>query len=137
MRRIALLAVFAPLLAEPAGAWQRCQYFTDGREPRCLVQSDGRGQPYLDGRRHPQASRPSVMAEALARRRMMMRARAAQANRMQEGAQHTQDMRTGGTPSSVGVISPFVPGSDQDRGWQLERKRRVLCGNDPRCLNAR
>ena len=28
MRRIALLAVFAPLLAEPAGAWQRCQYFT-------------------------------------------------------------------------------------------------------------
>ena len=128
MKRVALLlTILAPLFVQPASAWQKCQYFSDGREPRCHVVSDGKGQPYVDDRR-----RRSAMYE-----RYRERAARARAGRVQQGAQHTQDMRTGGTPSSVGVISPFVPGSDQDRGWQLERKRRGLCGTDQRCLNAR
>ena len=126
MKRLALLLGMM-LLPLPAQAWQKCQYFSDGREPRCHVVSDGRGQPYVDDRRR-QASQDRTRA----RQAMMQRWRA-----QREGRTRTHDMATGGTASSVGVISPFVPGSVQDRSWQLERQRRGLCGNDQRCLNQR
>ena len=135
MKRFALLLIGLAFTPLPASAWQKCQYFSDGREPRCHVASDGKGQPYVDGRRRSTFERYRQHAaheRTRKRREIIGRHRA-----MQEGRTHTQDMATGGTPSSVGVISPFVPGSIQDRSWQLERKRRGLCGNDQRCLNTR
>ena len=132
MKRLLLLGLAAVWIPATADAYQRCQYFSDGREPRCLYQSDTGKEQYKDGR----GQRPSAAASEA--RRRMLRHRMAVGARMQEGARHTQDMRSGGTPSVGGsTMSPFVPGSDQDRGWQLERKRRGLCGSDQRCLNTR
>lgn len=130
MKRLMFAFALTPLLlVTNADARSRCKYFTDGREPLCLTTSDTGKEQFKDDRKSGSSFNDP--------RRRLMRQRMARAARFQEGAKHTQDMRTGGTPSSVGVISPFVPGSDQDRGWQLERKRRGLCGTDQRCLNAK
>ena len=112
----------APLFIGPANA--KCNHvgpLRQGQEPRCLVTSDGKGQPYIDDRKRSADS---------ARRWQMIQRRQA----FREGARHTQDMASGGTKTSSGiVVSPYVPGSAQDKGWQAERKRRGLCGNDRLC----
>ena len=63
------------------------------------------------------------------RRERFERIRSAQA----EGRIHTSDMASGGTMKNGILVSPFVPGSTQDKAWQPERKRRGLCGNDRIC----
>jgi hypothetical protein len=93
-----------------AEARSRCTYYTDGREPRCLTTSDTGKEQYKDDRASD------------VRRRMMQR-------RMAIGAQQARgraDWRNNGTPSSVGTISPFVPGSVEDTAWRAERKRRGI-----------
>ena len=104
MKRLLLLGLVAVWIPGTADAYQRCQYFSDGREPRCLYQSDTGKEQYKDGR----GQRPSAAASEA--RRRMLRHRMAVGARMQEGARHTQDMRSGGTPSVGGsTMSPFVP----------------------------
>jgi hypothetical protein len=105
----------------PAGAKSKCQYFSDGREPRCSVTSDGAYEPYTDGR---------TQRSSEYRRRWIDYRR-----RYNEGARHTGDMASGGTKMGSILVSPYVPGSVQDKGWQAERKRRGLCGDDRLCLN--
>jgi len=95
-----------------------CQPGT-GCEPKCITTSDGAFEPYTDGRK---------------RRQEFYRERAAaeqRTERRREYIQHFRDRREGraqwrndGTPSSVGTISPFVPGSRQDLAWKDERRRR-------------
>jgi hypothetical protein len=111
------------VLPVPAHAWSKCQYFSDGREPRCHVVSDGAREPYVVGRRQ----RPGASWQ---RYRESIRSR-----EEERGRTHTSDMATGGTKMGGMIVSPFVPGSDADRSWQAERKRRGLCGNDRLCLN--
>jgi hypothetical protein len=115
-------AVGLVMTTYPAHARSNCQYFPD-REPRCITTSDGAGQPYTDGR----TQRNTQWWE----RRMDYH------HRFNEGRNHTSDMATGGTDMGrSGVVSPYVPGSVQDKGWESERKRRGLCGDDRRCLSA-
>ncbi|MBR0696140.1 hypothetical protein [Bradyrhizobium lablabi] len=95
-----------------------------GQEPRCITTSDGAYEPYTDGR--------DKSASSGAYRRYAERRRA-----WREGANHTEDMATGGTMHGNILVSPFVPGSVQDQAWQSERKRKGLCGNDRLCLGAR
>lgn len=104
-----------------------CQVGQENCEPTCITTSDGAGQPYTDGRRDDGWQWRQMRRERFER---FERFRAAQA----EGRNHTSDMATGGTKTASGIlISPFVPGSTQDRAWQSERKRRGLCGNDRLC----
>ena len=123
-----VVGVLIGLLVLPvsASARSKCQYFSDGREPRCHIVSDGPREPYVDDRKRQQ--RPGSSWQ---RYRESIRAQ-----ETERGRRHTSDMASGGTRTSSGiVVSPFVPGSDADRGWQAERKRRGLCGNDRLCLN--
>jgi hypothetical protein len=130
MKRLAITCGLLLISIGSAEAYSRCTYYKDGREPRCLYQSDGKGDPYLDGRKHPQArpqARQGVMAEAMRRRmanQAMMRQHMAQQRAKQ--ARGAADWRNSGTPSSVGTISPYVPGSTEDTAWRAERKRRGL-----------
>src|SRR5690242_16626705 len=124
MKKCLVALVLAPVFIGPANA--KCNYvgpLRQGEEPRCLVTSDGKGQPYIDDR--------TRRADSARRWQIIQRRQA-----FRQGAAHTQDMASGGTRTSSGiVVSPFVPGSAQDKGWQAERKRRGLCGNDRLCLN--
>jgi hypothetical protein len=108
-----LAATAASLLTVPVDARSRCQYFNDGREPLCFTTSDGANDPYIDGRDRSSFSWHDRMER-------MRRDRQA---REDEGR---SQWRNDGTPSSVGTISPFVPGSDQDRAWRAERARRGM-----------
>jgi hypothetical protein len=114
------------VLPLPAHARSNCKFFTDGREPLCWTQPDGRGQPYIDDRKNTGFSDDF-------RKRNWERVQRRQAWR--RGASHTEDMASGGTMHGSILVSPFVPGSVEDRGWQAERKRRGMCGNDRLCLN--
>lgn len=115
-----LLGLMLPIPA--AQAWSRCQYFSDGREPRCLNTSDSGREQYYDDR-----NRRGSSWERFRQSR--------KASETERGRTHTQDMATGGTMMGGILVSPFVPGSDADKGWQAERKRRGLCGNDRLCNN--
>ena len=127
-RYVVIALALAPLFVSAAEARSKCQYFSDGREPRCHVVSDGAREPYVDDRKN------SGFSDEF-RRRNGERVQRRQAWR--RGAAHTEDMASGGTRTSSGiVVSPFVPGSREDQGWQAERKRRGLCGNDRLCLSA-
>ena len=107
-----------------------CQVGQEDCEPRCITTSDGgpgRDNQYIDGRR----SDGWRWRQTQMRRERFERFRAAQ----DEGRRHTSDMATGGSriAGTNITVSPFVPGSTQDRAWQGERKRRGLCGNDRLC----
>ena len=126
-----VLGLLIGMLVLPVPASAKCKSYGplvqpgDGREGRCITTSDGAYEPYTDGRRQ----RPGASWQ---RYRESIRAQ-----ETERGRRHTSDMASGGTRTSSGiVVSPFVPGSDADRGWQAERKRRGLCGNDRLCLNA-
>jgi hypothetical protein len=125
IRYLVVLAGLAPLLIQPASAGCRhigpLVQFGDGREPQCITTSDGAGQPYVDDRKRQNSD---------AWRRSVERRRA-----WREGATHTSDMASGGTRMNGILVSPFVPGSTQDKAWQSERKRKGLCGTDRLCLN--
>jgi hypothetical protein len=108
----------------PVHTTSRCQYFSDGREPRCFRSDDTGTESYRDGRNDP-----SDYDYRTQRRRMDYR------RRYNEGRNHTEDMATGGTMMGNILVSPYVPGSVQDRGWQAERRRRGLCGTDHNCLH--
>ena len=126
MKRLILIAL-APLLL-PAAADAKCKLAPRSPlcqpgqancEPRCITTSDGgpgRDNMYLDGRKHPQAFSTEQ------RRRMAMRR--AMASRTAKQAEGRAQWANDGTPSSVGTISPFVPGSIQDKAWREERARR-------------
>lgn len=108
-----------------------CQVGQENCETRCITTSDGPGRPYTDGR---PVFRPGegFNQREMWQRRMEMRRRHDAA--VDEGRRHTSDMATGGTRMANGLtVSPFVPGSTQDRAWQAERKRRGLCGDDRLC----
>jgi hypothetical protein len=112
-----LIAIaLTPLLAVPADAWSRCTYYRDGREPRCLYKSDSGKDQYTDGRlRRPAVRDTRSFAEK-------------QTPEWRENARKrgAAAWRNDGTPSSVGTISPFVPGSVEDTAWRAERKRRGI-----------
>jgi hypothetical protein len=99
-------------------------------EVLCETTSDSSG--YTDGR--------SGRDRWVAMRERQMQQRQQQERRARlEGKQHTQDMASGGTQMGGMVVSPFAPGSTQDKAWQSERKRRGLCPTNPRdrfCDNA-
>ena len=57
-------------LPVPAMAKSKCQYFSDGREPRCHVVSDGPREPYVDDRK---TSKPSFADQAAQRRPQPLR----------------------------------------------------------------
>jgi hypothetical protein len=118
---MACAILLGTMLPVPAHARSKCQYFSDGREPLCSYTSDGAYEPYTDGR---------TQRNYEYRRRWIDYRR-----RYNEGARHTEDMASGGTKMGSILVSPYVPGSVQDKGWQAERKRRGLCGNDRLCLN--
>jgi hypothetical protein len=102
-----------------ADARSRCTYYTDGREPRCLYTSDTGKDQYKDGRRttsQPFSGRPR--GSWASRQTQQWRD-----NAKRRGAAAWQNS---GTPSSVGPISPFVPGSVEDTAWRAERKRRGI-----------
>jgi hypothetical protein len=115
MKYLPLLAL-APLLITPAEAYSRCQYFSDGREPRCLYKSDTGKEQY---KRDTQRSDPLRPRGSWASRQTQ----AWRDNAKKRGAAAWQN---NGTPSSVGTISPFVPGSIEDTAWRAERKRRGI-----------
>jgi hypothetical protein len=101
-----------------------CQPGT-GCEPKCITTSDGgpgRDNMYIDDRKR----RGESWRRFRESRREGEEAR---------GRAHTSDMASGGTMHGSILVSPFVPGSDADRAWQKERKRRGLCGTDRLCLN--
>jgi hypothetical protein len=107
-----------------AHARSRCTYYTDGREPRCLTTSDTGKEQYKDDRKKPTGTRPfSAQHQAIQRQTMMRQYMAKQRAAQERGR---ADWRNSGTPSSVGTISPFVPGSTQDTAWRAERKRRGI-----------
>jgi hypothetical protein len=125
IRKYILILALAPLLSTAADAKCRIVGHTSDGEPLCMTTSDGAGQPYIDDRRNSGSSFNSRRRWEMIQRRQARR----------EGASHTQDMASGGTMHGNILVSPFVPGSQQDRAWQAERKRRGLCGNDRLCLN--
>ena len=94
-----------------AEARSRCTYYTDGREPRCLYTSDTGKEQY---KRDPQRPRGSWASRQTQQWRDSAKKRGAAVG------------QNNGTPSSVGVISPFVPGSVEDTAWRAERKRRGI-----------
>jgi hypothetical protein len=105
-------ALVSFMLPAQTDARSRCQYFSDGREPLCWTTSDGANDPYIDGRD---------------RRDMPWYHRMEQMRRDRDARDEGRnDWRNNGTPSSVGVISPFVPGSIQDRAWKEERARHGI-----------
>jgi hypothetical protein len=86
-------------------------------ENMCITTSDGgpgRDNMYTDGRRKPARFTDSPGYQ---RYREQVRIRARQERGRREWAND-------GTPSAVGIISPFVPGSTQDLAWKDERRRR-------------
>jgi hypothetical protein len=94
-------------------------------ENRCITTSDGgpgRDNMYIDDR--------NKRGQSWQRFRESRRA-----SEEARGRAHTSDMASGGTMHGSILVSPFVPGSDADRSWQKERKRRGLCGSDRLCLN--
>jgi hypothetical protein len=98
-----------------AEARSRCTYYSDGREPRCLYTSDtGKEQYKRDTRSDPQRPRGSWASRQTQQWRDNAKKRGAAA------------WQNNGTPSSVGTISPFVPGSVEDTAWRAERKRRGI-----------
>jgi hypothetical protein len=117
-----LLGMVLPVHAKCIPYGPLCQPGT-GCEPMCITTSDGANEPYTDGRKRA------------ARQRMYQhyreRGEAARMEKRREYIQHIRDRQEGraqwrndGTPSSVGTISPFVPGSRQDLAWKDERRRR-------------
>lgn len=92
-----------------------CQPGQENCEPQCITTSDGgpgRDNMYTDGRR---PNNGAFQRMERARYQARMRTIAAQ----NEGR---NQWRNNGTPSSVGTISPFVPGSTQDTAWRAERR---------------
>lgn len=139
MKYLVIAVALAPLLITPADAKCKIVGHTSDGEPLCMTTSDGAGQPYTDDRRRDDMRRRQMQwreerasEERMQRRREFYQARQAR----QEGARHTSDMATGGTMHGDILVSPYVPGSQQDKGWQAERRRRGQCGNDRLCLNA-
>jgi len=98
-RKFVFFLALAPLFALQIAPASACKVIghTKSGEKLCMTTSDGAGQEYRDGRR------PVSRAE--------------QARRIAE-------MRRGGTMIGGVLVSPFVPGSKQDRAWQAERKRK-------------
>jgi hypothetical protein len=94
-----LLLAITSLFALQVGSASACQVVghTKSGERLCMTTSDGPGQSFNDGRRFVP--------------------KAVQAKRFAE-------MRRGGTMIGGVLVSPYVPGSKQDRDWQAERKRR-------------
>jgi hypothetical protein len=133
MKKYLLIVALAGLITSSANAACRIVGHSSDGEPLCETTSDGAGQPYTDDRRGDWRN-SQWERERAARYRMQQREHYLQWYR---GARHTDDMATGGTNmGAIGVVSPFVPGSREDQGWEAERKRRGLCGNDRRCLNS-
>jgi hypothetical protein len=116
MKALLLALVITPVLIVPADAYSRCTYYRDGREPRCLYKSDSGKEQYIDGRTRRPAGRDT---RSFAEKQSPEWRRAAQ----QRGA---AAWKNSGTPSPVGTISPFVPGSVEDTAWRAERKRRGI-----------
>jgi len=94
-----------------ANARSRCTYYSDGREPRCLTTSDTGKEQYKRDTQRPRGSWASRQTQQW------------RDNAKKRGAAAWQN---NGTPSSVGTISPFVPGSVEDTAWRAERKRRGI-----------
>jgi hypothetical protein len=98
-------------MVAPAHARSRCTYYSDGREPRCLTTSDTGKEQYKRDTQRPRGSWASRQTQRW------------RDNATKRGAAAWQN---NGTPSSVGTISPFVPGSVEDTAWRAERKRRGI-----------
>jgi len=112
-----LTAAALIVLSVPADARSRCQYFNDGREPLCWTTQDGGYDPYIDGRDRQDFSWHRRMEDM--RRREQMRRDAEDEGRSQ--------WRNDGFRTNSGIlVSPFVPGSNQDRAWHDERRRRGI-----------
>jgi hypothetical protein len=93
-----------------------CQVGQENCEETCITTSDGgpgRDNQYIDGRKQ-QFDRFQYYRERGRRAR-----EAAEAEGRRAWANN-------GTPSSVGMISPFVPGSTQDLAWRAERQRHGM-----------
>jgi hypothetical protein len=123
MKALLIAVALTPLLAVPAYAKCKlaprsplCQVGQANCEPRCITTSDGgpgRDNMYLDGRKQ---QRP----------RGSWASRQTKAWNTNAQAQGRAAWRNNGTPSSVGTISPFVPGSVQDTAWRAERAKRGI-----------
>ena len=126
MKRLLIAVALTPLLIVPAYAKCKlaprsplCQPSQPNCEPRCITTSDGgpgRENMYTDGRRQAQVRR--FRGNWIDRQAKSYRDAAA--------ARGKADWRNSGTPSPVGIISPFVPGSIEDTAWRAERKRRGI-----------
>jgi hypothetical protein len=116
----ALASLFA-LQVDSASACRGINVMKNG-EMLCMTTSDSSG--YTDGR--------SGRDRWIEMRQRQMQEREQQERRARfEGRHHTQDMASGGTQMAGVLVSPFVPGSTQDKAWQSERKHRGLCPNSP------
>jgi hypothetical protein len=93
-----LLLAFASLFVLQIGSANACQVVrVKNGERFCMTTSDGAGQEFKDGRRFvPKAVQAMRIAQ----------------------------MKRGGTMIGGVLVSPYVPGSKQDREWQAERKRK-------------
>jgi hypothetical protein len=111
MKTCLIMIALAPLFVSAAEAGCRpagpLVQPGDGREQECITTSDGKGQPYIDGRDQ--------------RRWRQMEQRRMDFRRAQQEGRNS--WANNGTPSRIGTISPFVPGSTQDLAWRAERKR--------------
>jgi hypothetical protein len=102
---LALASLFAIQIG-PASACRVVGHTSDG-EPLCMTTSDGAGQEFTDDRQR-------TSRWDWARQRAT---RAREASRIAE-------MRSGGTMIGGILVSPYVPGSNQDKAWQAERRQR-------------
>ena len=126
MKRLLIAVALTPLLIEPVYAACKlaprsplCQPGQRNCEARCITTSDGgpgRDNMYIDGRKQRFFGRP----------RGAWIDRQTQAYRDAAAARGKAAWKNSGTPSPVGIISPFVPGSVEDTNWRAERKRRGI-----------
>ncbi|MDH2381831.1 hypothetical protein [Bradyrhizobium sp. CER78] len=98
-RKYVLLFALAPLFALQMDSASACKVVGRSRsgEPLCMTTHDGPGQPYKAGR--------NFVSPA-------------------ERARRIAEMKRGGTMIGGILVSPYVPGSREDKAWQAERRRR-------------
>lgn len=132
----ALFISMANAKCRPAPHSPLCQVGQENCEPTCITTSDGgpgADNIYSDDRKRMQARQRAYQWRQEARERDYLRTHDGD-YRFQRTPQYQQQAQqrgrdswaNNGTPSSVGTISPFVPGSTEDTAWRAERKRRGI-----------
>jgi len=124
MKSLLIALAITPLLIAPTYAKCRsigplCQPGT-GCEPKCITTSDG------GPGRENMYTRDKKSSQGFKRVRGSWASRQGKQWNANAQAEGRAAWRNNGTPSSVGMISPFVPGSVQDKAWRAERAKRGI-----------